>query len=153
VYWPGINDDIDNAITACQLYQDHLPSNLKEPIVSKPKLSHLFQEVAVDFCTYGGKQFLIFVDCYTDWPDIIPMSTNTTTRDLISTLRAIFCRTAIPDILWSDGGSQFTSQAFSIFANQSNGKVETAVKSMKKILAASWDHQQLNNNRLCRHSR
>jgi len=53
-----------------------------------------------------------------------------------------------------EGGVQFTSQAFSIFANQwgfthetssprypqNNRKVEATVKSMKKILAASWDH-------------
>ena len=37
VYCPGIDNDIENIITACQLCQDHLPSNPKEPIVSKPK--------------------------------------------------------------------------------------------------------------------
>ena len=164
VYWPGINNDIDNTIAACQLCQDHLPSNPKEPIVSKPRPTRPFQEVAIDFCTYGGKQFLIIVDCCTDWPDIVPMGTNTTTRHLISTLQSAFCRTAIPDILWSDGGPQFTSLMFSTFANQwgfthqtssprypqSNGKVEATVKSMKKLLAASWDHRHLNNDKLCR---
>ena len=164
VYWPGINNDIENVITACQLCQDHLPSNPKEPIVSKPKPLRPFQEVAVDFCTYGGKQFLNIVDCYTDWPDIIPMGTNTTTHHLITALRSIFCRTAIPDILWSDGGPQFTAKAFQMFATQwgfthqkssprypqSNGKVEATVKSMKKILAASWNNRQLNDNKLCR---
>ena len=116
VYWPGIDNDIENVITACQLCQYHLPSNPKEPIVSKPKPLRPFQEVAVDFCTYGGKQFLIIVDCYTDWPDIIPMGTNTTTHHLITALCSIFCRTAIPDILWSDGGPQFTAKAFQMFA-------------------------------------
>ena len=118
VYWPGIDNDIENVITTCQLCQDHLPSNPKEPIVSKPKPLCPFQEVAVDFCTYGGKQFLIIVNCYTDWPDIIPMGTNTTTHHLTIALRSIFCRTAIPDILWSDGGPQFTAKAFQIFATQ-----------------------------------
>ena len=150
--------------TACQLCQDHLPSNPKEPIVSKPKPLRPFQEVAVDFCTYGGKQFLIIVDCYTDWPDIIPMGTNTATHHLITALHSIFCRTAIPDILWSDGGLQFSAKAFQMFATQwgfthqkssprypqSSGKVEATVKSMKKILAASWNNRQLNDNKLCR---
>ena len=164
VYWPGIDNDIENIITACQLCQDHLPSNPREPIVSKPRPLCPFQEVAVDFCTYGGKQFLIIVDCYTDWPDIIPMGTNTSTPQLITALRSAFCRTAIPDVLWSDGGPQFTAKAFQTFATQwgfthqtssptypqNNGKVEATVKSMKKILAASWNHCQLNDNRLCR---
>ena len=164
VYWPGIDNDIDNIITSCQLCQDHLPSNPKEPIISKPRPMRPFQEIAADFCTYGGKQFLIIVDCYTDWPDIIQMGTNTTTNHLIATLRSTFCRTAIPDILWSDGGPQFTSNVFHTFATQwgfthqtssprypqSNGKVEATVKSMKKIIAASWDYRHLNDNRLCR---
>ena len=164
VYWPSIDNDIDNVITACQLCQDHLPSNPKEPIVSKRKPLRPFQEVAADFCTYGGKQFLIIVDCYTDWPDVIPMGTNTTTHHLITALRSTFCRTAIPDILWSDGGPQFTTKEFHEFTTlwgfthqtssprypQSNGKVEATVKSMKKILAASWDHRHLNDSRLCR---
>jgi len=113
VYWPGINNDIDNIIAACQLCQDHLPSNPKEPIVSKPRPPCPFQKVAVDFYAYGGKQFLIIVDCFTDWPDIIPTGANTTTKHVVSTLQSALCRTAIPDILWSDGGPQFTSRMFS----------------------------------------
>ena len=61
---------------------------------------------------------MIIVDCYTDWPDIIPMGTNTSTPQLITALRSAFCRTAIPDILWSDGGPQFTAKAFQTFATQ-----------------------------------
>ena len=45
VYWPGIDNDIENIITACQLCQDHLPSNPREPIV------------AVDFCTMEVNNF------------------------------------------------------------------------------------------------
>jgi len=164
VYWPGLDNDIDNVITSCQICQDHLPSNHKEPVIFKPRPARPFQEVAADFCTYGGKQFLIIVDCHTDWPDIIPMGNNTTTHHLIAAVRSAFCRTAIPDIFWSDGGPQFTAKAFHTFAvqwgfthqtsspryPQSNGKIEATVKSMKKILAASWDHHHLNDNKLCR---
>ena len=65
VYWPGLGNDIDNIITSCQICQDHLPSNHKEPAIFKPRPVRPFQEVAADFCTYGGKQFLITVDCHT----------------------------------------------------------------------------------------
>ena len=73
LYWPGIDNDIDNVVLSCKKCQDRLPSNCKEPILSKPKPSRPFQEIAVDFGSYGGQQFLIMVDCLTDWPDIIPM--------------------------------------------------------------------------------
>ena len=91
------------------------------------------------------------------------MCQNTQTHRLITALRQTFCRTAVPDILWSDGGPQFTSTLFNNFAvqwgfkhqtsspryPQSNGKIEATVKSMKKLLAASWDHRHLNEEKLC----
>ena len=164
VYWPGMDNDIDNVIVSCQLCQDHLPSHPKEPMIQKPKPLRPFQEIAADYCSYGGRQFLILVDCFTDWPEIIPMTQSTTTHRLITTLRQMFCRTAVPDVLWSDGGPQFTAHSFRIFATQwgflhktssprypqSNGKIEATVKSMKKILAAAWDNRHLNEDILCR---
>ena len=32
--------------------------------MSKPKPSRPFQEIAMDFCSFGGQQFLIVVDCF-----------------------------------------------------------------------------------------
>jgi len=164
LYWPGIDNDIDNLVTSCKQCQDHLPSNCKEPIISKPKPSRPFQQIAVDFCSYGGHQFLVTVDCLTDWPEIIPMQTNTSTQRLIQSLTELFCRTSVPDILWSDGGPQFTSTHFNSFATQwgfehrmssphypqSNGKVEATIKSMKKIIASSWGNRSLNLGVMCR---
>ena len=71
-----------------------------------------FQEVAV---AHGGKQFLILVNCKTDWPDIIEMGTDTTATKLTAALRDHFCSTAAPDLLWSDGGPQFTSSTLANF--------------------------------------
>ena len=60
-YWPGINNDIDNTVLACKQCQDCLPSNPREPIILKPKLSRPFQEVAGDFCSYAGRDFLMLL--------------------------------------------------------------------------------------------
>ena len=116
VYWPGIGNDIDNTILTCKQCQDHLPSNIKEPIIQKPTPERPFQEIAVDLCSYAGRTYLIIVDCYTDWPAIISLEHGTTASHLISHIRQSFCCTAIPDILWSDGGPQFTSKTFADFA-------------------------------------
>ena len=32
VYWPGLNNDIENIVSSCRQCQDYLPSNAKEPI-------------------------------------------------------------------------------------------------------------------------
>ena len=92
------------------------------------------------------------------------MGHNTTSSHLVRVLRQCFCRTAVPDILWSDGGPQFTSKCFHDFSRQwgfihkvsspyypqSNGKVEAMVKSMKKLIATSWNKRSLNEDALCR---
>ena len=164
VYCPGMDNDIENMVLSCKHCQDNLPSNPKQPMISKSGPSRPFQEIAVDFCSYGGQTYLIIVDCFTDWPDIIFMGHNTTTFHLVQVMRQSFCRTAIPDILWSDGGPQFTSKQFQDFSKQwgflhktssphypqSNGKVEATVKSMKKLISASWTGRSLNEDHLCR---
>ena len=107
LYWPGMDNDIENLITACKQCQDHLPSNGKEPMLPKPKPTRPFEETAADFCYHAGKHYLIWVDCYSDWPIIVPMGTDTTTKHLLAALRVIFSQTAVPDILWTDRGLQF----------------------------------------------
>ena len=118
----------------------------------------------MDLCSYAGHDYLIMVDCYTDWPAIISMPHNTTTPQITAALRQAFCRTAIPDILWSDGGPQFTSAKFNQFAQQwgffhktsspyhpqSNGKIKSTVKSMNKIIYTSWNGRFLDDDKFCR---
>ena len=164
MYWPGIDRDIENFVHGCKLCQDHLPSLPREPMVSKQPPTRPFQEVAADFASYGGREFLITVDCKTDWPDIIQMSKGTSARKLIDALRSQFCRTAVPDTLWSDGGPQFTSASLQQFLNtwgishrvssprypQSNGKIEATVKSMKKLIISACSDRTVNWDKLCR---
>ena len=118
VYWPGIDNDIDNVVFSYKKCQDLFQLNTNEPITSKPMPNKPFQEVAADFCSYGGQTYLILVDCFTDWPDIIPMGHNTRAAHLVNILRQSFCRIAIPETLWSHGGPQFTSMRYQDFSKQ-----------------------------------
>lgn len=105
VYWPGIDNDIDNVILSCKQCQDNLPSHPQEPIILKPKPER-------PFCSYAGYEFFVMVDCHTDWPDIIHMGYNTTTPRVIAAMKQAFCRSGAPDVIWSDQGPQFTSRLF-----------------------------------------
>ena len=133
-------------------------------MISKPTPERPFQHMSVDFASYGGRQFLIIVDCKTNWPDIIEMGKDTTARKLTIVLRDQFCRTAAPDLLWSDGGPQFMSHHLAEFLQtwgvshkkssphypQSNGKAEATVKSMKKLISAAWTGCSIDWNKLSR---
>ena len=104
------------------------------------------------------------MDCYTDWPTIIPLGNNTIAHQMNVGLRELFSQTAVPDILWSDNGSQFTSKEFKSFAcqwgfhhqistphyPQSNRRAEAAVKSMKRIIRAAWNGKCLDEEKLCK---
>ena len=108
---PGMDNDIDNLILACQKYQDCLPlqMNVKEPIIQKPRPGRPFQLIAIDFCLHTGEDYLIIVDCLTDWSAIISTVHGTTTSQVVTALHQLFC---IPDIVWSDRRIQFTSKTF-----------------------------------------
>ena len=160
VYWPGIDHDIEAYISNCKLFQDSLPSRQSELIITKPHPVRPFQQVGMDWAYRGGQYFLIVVDCYPDWPHIFLMGSDITSRNTIKAVLDLFCRTTAPDVIWSDGGSQFTSSRFQAFLKdwgvchsissphypQNNGKAESTIKSMKKIIKAAWRRRSLSQS-------
>ncbi len=164
IYWPGIDQAIESYIANCKFCQDSLPSHCREPIITKLRPSQPFQQLAMDFAYHAGHYFLVIVDCLTDWPHICPMGNGTTASHVIDVLRDFFCCTSAPDIVWSDGGPQFTSNKFLSFLKdwgihhiissphypQSNGKAEATVKSMKRLIKASWRGRSTDRDVLAR---
>ena len=116
----------------------------------------------MDFCYHAGRSYLMWVDCYSDWPIIAPMD-KATTAHLIVVCIEIFGQAAVPDVLWTNGGPQFTSRVLQdllywwgilhkksmLYYPQSIGKAEATVKAMKKILRAAWTGRVLDRSVLC----
>lgn len=84
---------------------NYLPSNPKQPLIQKPRS---FQEIAVDLCSYASRTYLIIVDYFIDWPAVISLDHGTSTQAIVP-IRQSFFHTTIPDMVWSDGGPQFTA--------------------------------------------
>ena len=61
--------------------------------------------------------WLILVDSFSKWPDIVPMHSTTATRTT-EELRLIFSRFGLLDQIISDNGPQFVSEEFREFVNQ-----------------------------------
>ena len=99
LYWPGMDNDIENVISSCKTCQDTLPSNPREPIAMKPLPTRPFQEIAGDLS--------FWLTASLTGPTLYPW---TTTPQLTAALKASFCRSGVPDIFWSDQGPQFTSR-------------------------------------------
>ena len=63
--------------------------------------------------------FLVVVDTHNKWPEVIPVS-STTTSKTIKVLRDLFARFGIPEQILSDNGPQFASEDFQAYI-KSNG--------------------------------
>ena len=60
---------------------------------------------------FMGSMFLVVVDAYSKWLEVIPMTT-TSAGKTIALLRQLFARYGLPQILVSDNGPQFTTKEF-----------------------------------------
>lgn len=77
----------------------------------KPTLTpqYPWQKISMDYCEIGNSTYLIVVDYYSSFPEIIQMP-SMITRELISRAKGIFARFGVPEVVMSDSESQFTSQ-------------------------------------------
>ena len=78
-----------------------------------------------------GKMYLIAVDAFSKWPEVVIMDTTTTSKT-IDALRDMFARWGLPHQLVKDNGPQFTSIEFENFI-KSNG-----VRSAPYHQATNW---------------
>ena len=161
VYWPGIDNDIDNTVRSCADCQRELPSLPKEPYIQHASPSRPFQVISADLASHAGQQFLVVVDHLSNWPFVFQLGTTSTARQLVSSFRQVFCFAGAPDVLYSDNGPQFTAHAVKSFLvdwgishrtssphyAQSNGHAEAAVKSMKRLLRRCWRNGHLDEEK------
>ena len=148
VYWPNIDRDISNLVTSCRHCHERLPSLPKEPLMTDPPPTRVFQCVSADFFHHAGHTFLVYADRLSGWPIVVSCKREATSRTLVCSLREIFSSTGVPNVLRSDGGPQFSAHHTRDFLrrwgvthvmstphfHQSNGHAESAVKLVKRLL-------------------
>ena len=91
--------------------------------------------------------WLIAVDAFSKWPEVVPMKVTTATRT-IEELHTIFACWGLPEQIGTDNGPQFTSEEFKKFMHsngiwhfrtapyhpQSNGAAERFVQTFKQAM-------------------
>ena len=70
-----------------------------------------WQRVGTDLFQLNGTNFLIIIDYFSRYPDVVKLR-GTTSRDVIEILKSTFARHGIPETVVSDNGPQFSSQEF-----------------------------------------
>ena len=127
--------------------QDKQTNQQKESLIPHDPPKRPWSHVATDLFSFDNKEWFIIVDHWSDYFELNQVS-STNSSSVIKTLKNQFARHGIPDTLYSDNGPQFASREFKEFASawhfdhqtssphypQSNGKIENAVKTAKKLL-------------------
>lgn len=55
-----------------------------------------WQEVAMDFCEQEGRQYMVMVDCFSRYPEVVHISTTTANNTTVK-MKDIFGRHRIPE--------------------------------------------------------
>ena len=89
----------------------------KEPLMSSSFPSRPWEKLAADLFELDGKVYLIVFDYYSRWFEIKKLDDQSSSR-VISILKELLSIHGIPDIVVSDNGPQFSSDAFPLFATE-----------------------------------
>ena len=152
VWWLKMSSQIKEMVQTCPDCAKYL-SPPREPMISSTLPDYPWQKVSSDLFQLHGHSYLLVVDYFSRYPEVVKLS-STTSQSIIKSLSSIFARHGIPEELISDNGPQYSSQEFADFARQynfchttssphypqGNGLAERTVKTVKALLSKSSDH-------------
>jgi transposase InsO family protein len=167
LYWPGMSSEITEMISRCSTCLEFRRKHQREPMQPLPPTTEAWTRVGTDLFTMQGKDYLLVVDYYTNYPEI-SLLPDTTSSTVIKHAKSIFARHGIPRVVISDNGPQYSSKEFQEFAKkwefqhitsspyhpEANGKAERTVQTIKSLMKkASRDEEDpylaLMNFRAC----
>ena len=155
LYWPGMTAAIRDCVSACGTCNSFRMEQPKEPLMPQKVPDRPWSKVAVDLFSLDKTEYIIIVDDYSNFFELRALS-DTRASSVITSLKSQFARHSIPNTVRSDNGPPFSSSDFKTFSQEwdfehitsspyharSNGKVEKAVNTAKRILKkAKFDHK------------
>ncbi|XP_014678509.1 PREDICTED: uncharacterized protein K02A2.6-like [Priapulus caudatus] len=150
LFWPMMNSDIANVVKDCEHYLTHRSRQQVEPLDPHPIVSRPWEKVATDLFSYSGRDYLLVVDAYSNYPEVAVLS-NATSRSVINSLKSTFARHGVPEDVFGDNGPCYDSAEFKQFSEDwgfrhttssprypnSNGLAERTVQTVKNIIRKS----------------
>ena len=149
VWWPRLDSDIEETVRQCNICQ----MNQRQPNKAAPHpwrtAQNPWERVHLDFAgPFLGRMWMVVVDSYSKWIEVVDMRSNTKAPNVIQKLRTLFSRWGLPKILVSDNGPQLIAQEFETFCSRnginhipipsyhpaSNGQAETVVGKFKAAM-------------------
>ena len=112
VYWPGVNDQLEQLVLNCQLCLKYLRSKKKPDTYSalgQEVPIFPWTKVATDLFYFEGNSYLLLVD-YTSWFPVVRKLMSMTAHHITDHIKQIFAEYGRPDTLVSDNGPCYTNE-------------------------------------------
>ena len=152
IYWPGMSKEIDQLISKCDICLRHRNQQSREPLKCHEPAGYPWEKIATDVFTWQNRDYLLVVDYFTRFVEVAYLA-NTNSETVVTHLKSMCSRHGIPEIIFSDNASYYTSQTFKTFLRewgivhktsspfypQSNGLAERMVQTVKRLLKKSKD--------------
>ncbi len=153
IYWPGINRDIETAITQCDICQKYQASQPKEKPLSvaddEPNIP--WYTLGTDLFTLDGQDYLLISDYHSKFPIVEELGKDSSRQHVAKITNRIFSMFGVPHKIVSDNGPQFIGKAYQEMVNQygishitsspyhptSHGFIERAVRTVKALIRKS----------------
>ena len=116
VWWPGIDQAIEQLIRTCIACQAQGPVSTPPPLHMTTMPSQPWQTLHADLCGPfpSGESLLVMVDTCSRWPEVHVMKSTTSTA-IIKCMKTTFSTHGIPHEIVTDNGPQFISAEFSTY--------------------------------------
>ena len=116
VWWPGVDKDIENLVSSCNICQHNQASPPPAPLNPWKWPTQPRARLHVDFAgPVQRRMYLVIVDVHSKWIEAFPTS-SATSATVMDILRSIFARFGIPNTIVSDNGPCFVSEEFEFFS-------------------------------------
>ncbi|XP_055311607.1 uncharacterized protein K02A2.6-like [Sitodiplosis mosellana] len=155
VFWPNISNEIEQTVSNCIICQENAPKIQKEPLLPHDIPNEPFKKIACDILDFKSKSFLVVVDFYSKWIELVKLK-GKTAHHVNTELLRLFATFGYPHIIIADNmpmGSYETKQFakkhdIEIITSspnfpQSNGMAEKAVGICKNILRKSENEEDI----------
>ena len=151
LWWPGLSRQIEDLVKQCRKCTEWR-INKKEPMIPSVVPDRLWQVIGTDICFVKKCPYLIVVDYFSKFIEVNYLS-SLSSSETIRTIKSVFARHGISEVVRSDNGPQYDSAKFAKFAEdwefkhgtssplyaQSNGEAERAVQTVKNLLQKEDD--------------
>lgn len=159
VYWPNIDAEIREYVRMCADCAEQAKAPIRTDLCSWPKAERPWQRVHIDYALHKGENYLVCVDAFSKWPEIIKMQSTTAEKTILA-LEGLCSTWGAPETIVSDNGTQFTSLDFKLFCElngithltsspyfpMSNGQAERFVDTLKRSLRKMEEESSSDNN-------